>query len=112
MAGANPEVYVQALELLRARTNPQELIRLGLPFTPVMIDTGLKNLIAALQGLRGAGPELTPIYRAILANMDLRRRFIAAIRSPEGVAPAPRKNRTYKKRKASRKESRKAARIL
>jgi hypothetical protein len=113
MVGAPPSFYVEALQKLRERTDPREIASLGLRLTPADAELGRKNLIAALQGLQGAGPGLTPVYKRILADPQLRPQFIAAISPLEGGwARAPRKNRTYKKRKSSRKGSRKAARIL
>jgi hypothetical protein len=54
-----------------------------------------------------------PTYQAIQSDPALLARYTAAVTLPGGGgARAPRKNRTYKKRKASRKTSRKAARIL
>jgi hypothetical protein len=109
MVGAPPSVYVEALKRLRERTDPAEIARLRLDVTPADAELGRKNLIAALQGLQGAGPGLTPVYQRILADPQLRPQFDAAIRPLEGGgARAPRKNRTYRKRKTSRK----AARIL
>jgi len=116
MEGAEPEAYVRALEILKARTNPEELARLGLTadkgFTPENMRIALRNLNSALQGQGGAGQQLkTSIYPMIQGNPGLKKRFIDAIRPEGGGGGSGRKNRTYRKRKASRKFSRKS-RIL
>lgn len=111
MTGAPAETYVRALELLRERTDDRVLRDLGITAAEVTTQTahtGLRNLNAALQGRES---RLRGVYTEII-NGPLQQRFRNAIAPVPGMAAAAggggsrRKNRTYKKRKGSRKARR------
>jgi len=109
MTGAPAETYVRALELLRERTDDRVLNSLGITtpgVTTQTAHTGLRNLNAALQGRES---RLRGVYTEII-NGPLLQRFRNAIAPVPGMAAggggSRRKNRTYKKRKGSRKARR------
>jgi hypothetical protein len=112
MAGADPEVYVRAIEELRRRMTDDRYDR-------VKASTGLENLRLALQ----AHPEednlfLSNTYDQMMSNIALKTRFVAAVGgtigggggaaggAAGGAGGSRRKNRTYRKRKSSRKSRR------
>jgi hypothetical protein len=115
MVGANPVVYVQALEELRRRMTDDR-------YDGVKAFTGLENLRLALQAHPvGDNPFLSNTYDQMMRNPALRERFVAAVGGTigggggaaggatggaGGGGGSRRKNRTYKKRKASRKAHR------
>ena len=111
MTGAPAETYVRALELLRERTDDRVLrgLRIATPgATTQTALAGLRNLNMALQGIGFDEKPLRGVYNEII-NGPLRQRFLNAISPVPGMeAPAGsrRKNRTYKKRKGSRKARR------